>query len=177
MITPYSFKCPEACRLELLRVYFETKLNPPESWSVKNQLAVQRRQETSSGLELVEACGSFPRRNVPFKDRDFTVINREFEHLTPFLNSCSQLVGRPLVRTRIMELEPKTCLSYHKDVGIGRRLHIVLRTNDSAFFVVEDEVQWMQETGRAYTLDTTKRHTAVNAHYSESRIHLVSTLV
>ena len=76
-------------------------------------------------------------------------------------------------RSRVMRMSPKTCYSYHQDPS--PRLHIPLITNDKCFFVVDDEVIYLPANGNTYVIDTTKKHTFVNASFEE-RIHIVGCI-
>ena len=78
-----------------------------------------------------------------------------------------------MYRTRVMRMYPKTCYSYHQDPS--PRLHIPLVTNDKCFFVVDDEVIYLPADGNTYEIDTTKKHTFVNASFEE-RIHIVGCI-
>lgn len=73
-------------------------------------------------------------------------------------------------RTRIMRLKPYQCYSYHVDPT--PRMHIPLITNDNCFMVIEDIVYRYPADGNFYLVDTTKKHTFVNASL-EDRIHIV----
>ena len=75
-----------------------------------------------------------------------------------------------MTRTRVMDMAPKTCYSYHQDPS--KRVHIPLITNEKCFFVVADEVIRLPADGNYYVIDTTKMHTFVNASF-EHRIHIV----
>ena len=75
-----------------------------------------------------------------------------------------------MTRTRVMDMAPKTCYSYHQDPS--KRVHIPLITNEKCFFVVADEVIRLPADGNYYVIDTTKMHTFVNAAF-EHRIHIV----
>ena len=75
-----------------------------------------------------------------------------------------------MTRTRVMNMAPKTCYSYHQDPS--KRVHIPLITNEKCFFVVADEVIRLPADGNYYVIDTTKMHTFVNASF-EHRIHIV----
>ena len=79
-----------------------------------------------------------------------------------------------LGRVRILKLNSRTCLSYHKDPEA--RLHIPLITNPGALMIVDNEACHMQADGAVYYVDTTKYHTALNVGDSE-RIHLVATII
>ena len=75
-----------------------------------------------------------------------------------------------MVRTRIMTMSSKTCYSYHWD--LSSRIHLPLVTNDDCFFVIEDNVYRTPADGSVYRVDTTKKHTFVNASF-EKRIHIM----
>ena len=72
-------------------------------------------------------------------------------------------------RGRIMNMPHKSSLSWHYDDS--PRIHIPIKINKGSFMVLEDTVRRF-EVGKAYWVDTTKMHTAVNADF-EFRIHLV----
>ena len=75
-----------------------------------------------------------------------------------------------MYRSRVMKMRDRTCYSYHVDPT--GRMHIPLKTNDNCFFVIEDEVVRLPANGSSYFIDTTKKHTFVNASFEE-RIHIV----
>jgi hypothetical protein len=75
-------------------------------------------------------------------------------------------------RTRFMLSEPKTNLTWHRDVS--KRIHIPIYTNENCFMVIENSVVKLP-AGNTYLVDTTKYHTAINASNS-SRVHLVACL-
>ena len=75
-----------------------------------------------------------------------------------------------MVRTRIMTMSSKTCYSYHWD--LSSRIHLPLIANEDCFFVIEDEVYRTPADGSVYRVDTTKKHTFVNASF-EKRIHVM----
>jgi len=72
-----------------------------------------------------------------------------------------------------MNLKSKTCYTYHQDYG--KRFHIPIITNDSCFFVIDDKIKRYPADGNYYIIDTTKKHTAVNASWKD-RIHLIGNL-
>jgi len=85
-----------------------------------------------------------------------------------YTNAVMKSLG--MTRTRVMRMESKTCYSYHRDDC--KRIHIPLITNEDCFFIVEDEVIRLPADGNHYLIDTTKKHTFVNASFEE-RVHLV----
>jgi len=78
-----------------------------------------------------------------------------------------------LGRIRLMNLRPKTCLSWHTDNT--PRLHYPILTQEGCFLVIEDEVMHLSPN-KWYAADTTKKHTAFNSS-KNSRIHLVAVIV
>jgi hypothetical protein len=87
----------------------------------------------------------------------------------PYTNKIISNLG--MYRTRVMCMRAKTCYTLHRDVT--ERVHIPLKGDlDSCFMLVDEEVVWMKEIGKVYTIDTRKTHTAVNAS-REVRMHLV----
>lgn len=86
----------------------------------------------------------------------------------PYTNSLLEKYN--MVRTRIMTMRSKTCYSYHWD--LSSRIHLPLVTNDDCFFVIEDNVYRTPADGSIYRVDTTKKHTFVNASF-DNRIHIM----
>lgn len=86
----------------------------------------------------------------------------------PYTNKVLKDLG--MYRSRLMNMPPKTCYTYHMDYT--KRIHIPLITNDYCFFVLEDEVLRIPADGNHYLIDTTKRHTFVNASLHH-RLHLI----
>ena len=77
-----------------------------------------------------------------------------------------------VTRGRFMMLSMKTCLTYHFDSS--PRLHIPLITDDNCFMIIDDKVCRIPYPG-TYKVDTTKKHTALNAS-KILRTHLVFVL-
>jgi hypothetical protein len=116
-------------------------------------------QVTSSG-----SSGEGKLNNLDFLEKDFNV----FAYDLPYTNSILSELG--MYRTRLMNMKPKTCYSYHWDPT--KRMHIPLITNENNFFVIDDEVSRYPADGSYYLIDTTKKHTFVNASF-ENRLHIV----
>lgn len=89
----------------------------------------------------------------------------------PYLNSIIDKLG--MTRTRIMNMAPRSCYSYHQDPT--PRIHIPLINVDDGFFVVDEQVVRMKADGSVYWLDTTLHHTAVNTS-DKNRIHIVGCI-
>ena len=77
-----------------------------------------------------------------------------------------------LGRVRLLLIEPRTSLSWHRDPE--PRIHIPIFTNPGAFLIVEDEIMNIPSNGSVWFTDTTKYHGAFNGG-EENRIHLVAT--
>lgn len=124
-------------------------------------------------LQTVNGCNDpfYGSRRISEMDHS----ENEFKYFLfnfPYINSIiSEL---KLVRTRLMRMKPKTCLTYHQDPT--KRLHIPLITNDKCFFIVDKKVIQLPADGNYYILDTTKPHTALNASL-EKRLHIVGVLI
>ena len=116
-------------------------------------------QVTPSG-----SSGEGKLNNLNFLEKDFNV----FAYDLPYTNSIIHELG--MYRTRLMNMKPKTCYSYHWDPT--KRMHIPLITNENNFFVIDDEVSRYPADGSYYLIDTTKKHTFVNASF-ENRLHIV----
>jgi len=124
------------------------------------QLSLQVTADGSSGEGQLA--------KLDYKEEDFNV----FAYDIPYTNSVLSELG--MYRTRLMNMKPKTCYSYHWDPT--KRMHIPLLTNENNFFVMEDTVFRLPADGSVYEVDTTNIHTFVNASISR-RIHIVATIL
>ena len=106
--------------------------------------------------------------DLPEKEIEFTYTLFDI----PYINSIIKNFN--LYRVRLMNLKSKTCYSYHKDQC--KRFHIPIITNENCFFIVDEKIVRCPADGNYYVIDTTKKHTAVNASF-EDRIHLIGNLV
>lgn len=153
----------------------------------KTQIAVQCRKDlTDSKKQLEEATMSLthnwhaydPEKMIgPPKIPEEEQLKEYDFNSTPdyFLNSPIESLNNILhkrygaVRGRIMNMSWRSCLSWHNDAS--PRLHIPIKVNEGSFMVLEDRVCRF-EFGKAYIVDTTKYHTAVNSG-NRHRVHLV----
>lgn len=122
--------------------------------------------DTQLSLQVTQAGtgGEGKLENLNNVEKDFNV----FAFDIPYTNSVLSELG--MYRSRLMRIRPKTCYSYHWD--LTKRMHIPLITNDDNFFVIDDVVSRYPADGSYYLVDTTKKHTFVNASF-ESRLHIV----
>lgn len=135
-----------------------------------------------------EGTGSDPRGIFWTKDENYNEIQVE-----RFVNEEAYKIFEPLLmnsyiknvydvlsqhynmgRVRILRLDSRTSLSYHRDPEA--RLHIPIITNPGALMIVEEEAHHMKADGSVYYVDTTKYHTALNGG-NQPRIHLVATIL
>jgi hypothetical protein len=152
------------------------------------QLSLQCRQNTDINNQLSESCGSLlfdwtkyeknlneklPLRKTILKEKDFNYTCNFFQN-TIFEDVITSLQENnyDVVRGRFMLLQHKTCLTYHRDSS--PRIHIPIYTNENCMMIINDKVYRMQ-FGRTYLVDTTEKHTALNAS-KDSRVHLVFSL-
>jgi hypothetical protein len=106
-------------------------------------------------------------KNSNHLEKEFTEPLFDFK----YTNKIIQKNG--MYRTRVMRMKPKTCYTYHRDRT--KRMHIPLVTNEKCMFIVDDIVYRYPADGKSYLIDTTLRHTAINASF-EDRIHIVGCI-
>ena len=75
-------------------------------------------------------------------------------------------------RFRLLLLEPRTSLSWHRDPE--PRIHIPIFTNPGAHLCIDDKLKHLPADGRIWFTDTRNYHTVFNGG-EENRIHLVAT--
>lgn len=121
------------------------------------------------------SCGSL-KNSGKEPEEEHTSLLPEAEWARPWIESVERLSGKKCTRARIMRMTPKTCLSYHSD-PCDRRYHLVIKTNPGAMFIVEDKVYRMPVEGQTYSINTRKRHTAINASLVDDRYHLIVSTV
>jgi hypothetical protein len=125
----------------------------------KNQISIQ-------GVKGVKDpfYGTGRWRDLKHEEYEFTEPNFNIPYTNEIIKSLN------MYRTRLMNMPPKTCYTYHRD--FKQRMHIPLITNEDCFFLIEDEVVRLPADGNHYLINTTKRHTFINASL-EYRLHLV----
>ena len=141
--------------IDIERILLELEILP----LYENQLSLQV-DENGKGAE-----GQFT--SLERKESDYHIL----AYNMPYTNSIIESLG--MFRSRVMRMQPKTCYSYHVDAT--KRMHIPLITNENCFFVIEDEIVRLPADGNSYVIDTTKKHTFVNASFEE-RLHLVGCI-
>ena len=104
----------------------------------------------------------------------YTLFNPVFEE-TYFKTVYERLLTKyNLGRVRILKLEPRTCLSYHRDPE--PRIHIPLTSNPGALMIVDQFAVNLRADGGVYYTNTLKYHSVLNGGETE-RIHLIATVL
>lgn len=115
-----------------------------------------------------------PKREDEVLESDFTEMvnifkNTVFEEIVEVLRKYSNNLGR----IRIMNLRPKTCLTWHCDDSL--RIHYPFKTNPACRMVIGDHSK-MLEQDRWWLTNTLEYHTALNGSL-ESRLHIVACIL
>lgn len=127
------------------------------------QICLQGTETIKDPFVGINSAKDLPEKEIKFTHPLFDI---------PYINSI--IKEHNLYRVRIMNLKSKCCYSYHSDQC--KRFHIPIITNDNCFIIVEDKITRLPADGNYYIVDTTKKHTAVNASW-EDRIHLIGNLI
>ena len=148
--------------IDIERILEEIKILPE---LVKEQICLQGAIDNND--PYLGCYGLRDILNKGYKEKDFTEPLFDI----PYTN---QIIKKfKLYRTRILNLLPKTCYSYHYD--ISKRFHIPLITNKNCFMIIGKKISHYPADGNGFIIDTTIHHTAVNAS-SENRIHIVGCI-
>ena len=75
---------------------------------------------------------------------------------------------------RLLLLEPRKSLSFHKDPE--PRLHIPIVTNPGCLLIVDNFSTHVVANGGVYYMNTKKYHTALNGGEND-RVHIVATIL
>jgi hypothetical protein len=118
----------------------------------------------SSGVEV--------QREEYFDETQYTEFVEDFKG-TYFEEIYNKLNEKyKLGRFRLLLLEPRTSLSWHRDPE--PRIHIPVFTNPGAHLCIDDRLKHLPSDGGVWFTDTTEYHTVFNGG-EENRIHLVAT--
>ena len=144
---------------DLERIKSELEILP--EW--EDQICLQGTKNIKDPFVGIGHINKLPEHELEFKYPLFDI---------PYINSIMK--EQNLYRVRLMNLKSKTCYTYHEDYE--KRFHIPISTNDNCFFIIDDKLKRYPADGNWYIIDTTKKHTAVNAS-REDRIHLVGNII
>lgn len=119
-----------------------------------------------------DSTGKEVQREEYFDESQYTEFVEEFKG-TYFENIYNHLTEKyKLGRFRLLLLEPRTSLSWHRDPE--PRLHIPIMTNPGAHLCIDDTLKHLPADGSVWFTDTRNYHTVFNGG-EENRIHLVAT--
>ena len=152
--------------LDIDRILYELKNLPEYECYILLQSASKENKDPF-GLGRVQISLNACMQGSELSEEDF--IHPIFDFY--YINSIMKKLN--MKRTRVMRMPPMKCTTYHIDAT--KRIHIPLITNDDCFFVIEDEIYRLPVNENYYIVDTTKRHTFVNASDKE-RIHIVGVI-
>lgn len=108
------------------------------------------------------------------QDAEYTDIYDEFKG-TYTHDVLLELQGKfRLGRVRYAIRGPRSCLSWHKD--LGNRLHIPITTNPGCKMCIDREIFHMPADGRCYWTETSKFHNFFNGGKTQ-RIHFIAVLL
>ena len=119
-----------------------------------------------------DSTGKEVQREEYFDESQYTEFVEDFKE-TYFEEVYNKLLERYNIgRFRLLLLEPRTSLSWHRDPE--PRLHIPIMTNPGAHLVIDDRLKHLPADGSVWFTDTRNYHTVFNGG-EENRIHLVAT--
>jgi hypothetical protein len=106
-------------------------------------------------------------------ETDFSQLHPDLRgtYIEEVIERTREFVGRPIGRVRLMRLQPKSCLSFHRDSEV--RVHLPIFTNEQCFMVFRNGLFQIPADGSLYATNTIQQHTAFNGHATDARIHLV----
>ena len=121
-----------------------------------------------------DSTGEEVTRENSIDESKYTVFRKEFCGMY-FEEIHSELSKRWTIgRMRLFLIEPRTCLSWHRDPE--PRLNIAITTNYGSFLVIEDEQFIIPTDGSVWFTDTTNYHTSYNGG-EENKISLITTCI
>ena len=105
-------------------------------------------------------------------EENFTVFNPMWEDT--ILHDLYERFPKPITRMRLMQVNPKSTYSIHKDGDNEIRYHIAVKTNEHNFFMYADTLELIHVPldGNAYEFDVERPHSFINFSL-EHRWHLV----
>ena len=119
-----------------------------------------------------DSTGEEVKREIAIDESHYTEFVEDFKG-TYFEEVYNELSKKhKLGRVRLLLLEPRNSLSWHRDPE--PRLHIPIFTNPGAHVVIDDRVKHLPADGGVWFTDTRNYHTVFNGG-EENRIHLVAT--
>ena len=141
------------------------KVQLKKGWANLGQVGIQgHKPGLDPNIEWKSSIGRVSKLQYPETYFKYNLFN------IPTINRIMNKYG--MLRTRLMQSDPKTCLSLHQDMS--KRIHIPLISNPDCLMIIEDRTYYL-EPGKIYLTNTTLRHTAVNAS-DMPRVHIVGCI-
>jgi len=141
------------------------KVQLNRGWGTLGQVGIQgHKPDLDANTEWQSSIGRGDRLQYPETYFKYHLFN------VPTINRIMDKYG--MLRTRLMQSDPKSCLTMHQDMS--KRIHIPLITNPDCVMIIEDRTYYL-EPGKIYLTNTTLRHTAVNAS-DRARVHIVGCI-
>lgn len=135
------------------------------------QLALQTNDPNTT--DWYSSCGRVEQANRRINELEYTHIQPELKgsYIEKWINS----FDKQLFRTRLLFMKPRTCYSVHKD--FLPRIHLPVTTNPQCLmcFPQHGIMQFLQNTGHSYWVDTRQMHTFINCS-EHTRVHLVAVV-
>ena len=140
---------------------------------IQNELMVLPKFDDQICLQCLKnssdafiGCGKVS-KFAPHKEEDFKYPIFDL----PYINSLIEKLN--MYRTRVLILHSKVCYTLHRDDS--KRIHIPIVTNEKCWLIINKELIHFPADGSYYEIDTTQKHTAVNASWKD-RIHIVGCI-
>ena len=114
-------------------------------------------------------------KKLKFREKDFTRWSPELENTEILLQIKKiEALGLPVGRTRLMQMKPRSCYSFHTDAT--ERIHLVINPDPQAVMIfLPSTVVQIPFDKKFHVVDTTKTHSAMNGGKLD-RLHLVIAL-
>ena len=113
-------------------------------------------------------------RDININESEYSEFIPDYEN-TYFKEVFDTLSSKyKLGRVRILQKEPRSTLSWHRDPE--PRLHIPIITNPGCLMVIDNVAKHMPADGSVWITNNTKYHNAFNGG-EENRIHLVACVL
>ena len=149
-----------------LLIDFNSVEIPKESTYDQNQVAI-----TSFDGKNVMVDNKFNEDYKRIPEIDLNYMNEWFKgkYTEEVINDLNKTYKT--TKWRFMRLtSERRAYSYHRDET--KRLHIPLLTSEDCFFIIDEKLYKMNQEGKVYEMDTTKKHTALNLGWND-RVHMV----
>ncbi len=121
-----------------------------------------------------DETGKEVKRDLAVDESKYTEIVSDFKNT--YFEEVYNILSKKfkLGRVRILQKEPRSTLSWHKDPE--PRLHIPIITNQGCSMVIENVAKHLPADGKAWITNNTKYHNFFNGG-EQNRIHIVACVL